>query len=264
MAVLQLALAQFAPRKGAYDANLKEIGAWLARAAAMDPRPEVIHFPETALSGYFLEGAVRDAARSAEELASDLDRAYRGAAQTARIALHKLDLVIGFYERWQDTLYNAAMYVTVGFGDGPTIRHVHRKVFLPTYSLFDEARFVEPGYDVRTFDTTWGRAAILICEDAWHSLTGTIAALDGAQVIFICSAAPARGVFPREDAISTPATVLRWERLGRDMAEEHGIFVTITNLVGSEGGKLFAGASMAIGPGGDLRARGPLFEPALV
>jgi len=73
MAVLHVALAQFAPRKGAYDANLEELGRWLARAAAMDPRPQVIHLPETALSGYFLEGAVRDAARTAEALASDLD-----------------------------------------------------------------------------------------------------------------------------------------------------------------------------------------------
>jgi NAD+ synthase (glutamine-hydrolysing) len=265
MAVLDLALAQFAPRKGAYDANLKELGEWLGRAAAMDPRPQVIHLPETALSGYFLEGAVRDAARSAEELAGDLDRTYRDAVQAAGRALHTIDLVIGFYERWQDTLYNSAMYVTFGAADAaPAIRHVHRKVFLPTYSLFDEARFVEPGYEVRAFDTSWGRAAILICEDAWHSLTGTIAALDGAQVIFICAAAPARGVSPREDSVAGPATVARWDRLGRDMAEEHGVFVTITNLVGSEGGKFFSGASMAMGPGGDLRARGPLFEPALV
>jgi NAD+ synthase (glutamine-hydrolysing) len=174
---------------------------------------------------------------------------------------------VGFYEQWQSTLYNSAAYVTLGAGqvaEEPAIRHVHRKVFLPTYGLFDEERFVERGYDVRAFDTSWGRAAILVCEDAWHSLTGTIAALDGAQVIFVCSAAPARGAWPRDDGIPGPATVARWERVVRDMAEEHGVFVTFVNLVGSEGGKFFGGSSTAAGPAGDVRARGPLFEEAAI
>jgi len=65
--------------------------------------------------------------------------------------------------------------------------------------MFDEERFVDRGFEVRAFDTSWGRAAMLICEDAWHSLTGTVAALDGATTIFILSASPARGVWPRED-----------------------------------------------------------------
>src|SRR4029078_3611492 len=86
--------------------------------------------------------------------------------------------------------YNSALYVTLG-GDGPLIRHVHRKLFLPTYGLFDEERFVDRGFEVRGFDTDFGRVAMLICEDAWHSLTGTVAALDGATMIFVVSASPA-------------------------------------------------------------------------
>jgi len=105
---------------------------------------------------------------------------------------------------------------------------------------------------------------MLVCEDAWHSLTGTVAALDGAQVIFLSSAAPARGVEPRDDGISGPATVARWERLIRDIAEEHGVFVSYVNLVGSEGGKAFWGASAVAAPSGDVQARAPLFEEALL
>ena len=110
---------------------------------------------------------------------------------------------------------------------------------------------------MRAFDTPWGRAAILVCEDAWHSLSGTVAALDDAQLIFLSSAAPARGVWPRDDAIPGPASVARWERLVRDIAEEHGVFVTFANLVGSEGGKMFPGASMVMGPRGDVRVARP-------
>ena len=74
------------------------------------------------------------------------------------------------------------------------------KIFLPTYGVFDEERFVEAGRGVQAFDTRWGRAAILICEDAWHSFTPMLAALDGAQLIIIPSASPARGVVSTEDA----------------------------------------------------------------
>ena len=160
-------------------------------------------------------------------------------------------------------MYNSAAYVRLGAG-APEILHVHRKNFLPTYGLFDEERFVERGHEMRAFDTPWGRAAILVCEDAWHSLSGTVAALDDAQLIFLSSAAPARGVWPRDDAIPGPASVARWERLVRDIAEEHGVFVTFANLVGSEGGKMFPGSSMVMGPRGDMRVRAPVWDEAIV
>ena len=256
--LLRLGLAQFRPAKANYTANRAQIAALLAQAIAQDPRPDVLHFPETALTGYFLEGGVRDLAVTAGTLAADLHHDFTRIAP----ANATLDVVIGFYERWRNTLYNSVMYVTLGDAQ-PLIRHVHRKNFLPTYGLFDEARFVEAGRDVRAFDTAWGRAALLVCEDAWHSITGTIAALDGAEVVFVSSAAPARGPWPRTDDNGGPASVYRWERLIRDIAEEHGMFVSLSNLVGSEGGKLFSGSSIISGPHGDIRLTLPLFEPAM-
>jgi NAD+ synthetase len=256
---LDLAIVQFRPRKGNYASNIARIGGLLARAATLSPRPAVVQFPETAATGYFVEGGVRDLAVTAGELARDLNAAYRQALREPQ----PVDVVLGFYEKWRDTLYNSAAYVRLGRGE-PEILHVHRKNFLPTYGLFDEERFVERGLEMRAFDTPWGRAAILVCEDAWHSLSGTVAALDGAQLIFLSSAAPARGVWPREDATPGPASVARWERLVRDIAEEHGVFVTFSNLVGSEGGKMFPGASMLMGPRGDIRSRAPVWEEAML
>jgi NAD+ synthase (glutamine-hydrolysing) len=256
---LDLAIVQFRPRKGDYASNIARIGGLLARAATLTPRPAVVQFPETAATGYFVEGGVRDLAVTAGELARDLDAAYRNALREPPW----VDVVLGFYEKWRDTLYNSAAYVRLGTGE-PKILHVHRKNFLPTYGLFDEERFVERGHEMRAFDTPWGRAAILVCEDAWHSLSGTVAALDDAQLIFLSSAAPARGVWPRDDATPGPASVARWERLVRDIAEEHGVFVTFSNLVGSEGGKMFPGASMLMGPRGDIRSRAPVWEEAML
>jgi NAD+ synthetase len=256
---LNFATLQFSPEKGAYSANLARLGALFAQIDAADPRVDLLHLPETALTGYFLEGGVREMALTAGALAADLQRAYREAVKAPRT----LEVIVGFYEIWRNTLYNSAMSVRLG-GEAPLVRHVHRKNFLPTYGLFDEERFVERGQEIRAFDLPWGRAAMLVCEDAWHSVTGTLAALDGAQLIFICAAAPARGTAPRDDGIPGPASVARWERLARDIAEEHGVFVSLANLVGDEGGKAFPGGAIICGPGGDVRIRGPLWEEALV
>jgi NAD+ synthase (glutamine-hydrolysing) len=256
---IQLAIAQFSPKKGDYQYNLARLGDLFAQVDALTPRPQILCLPESALTGYFLEGGVREVALTAGALARDLHQQYRASVTAPRM----LDVALGFYEEWQNKMYNSAIYVTLGGGE-PIVRHVHRKMFLPTYGLFDEERFVERGREVRAFDTSWGRAALLVCEDAWHSMTGTIAALDGAQMILLLSAPPARGPWPQENGVPGPASVHRWERLTRDIAEEHGVFVALANLVGSEGGKMFPGASMLMGPKGDLRVRGPLWEEAIV
>ncbi len=86
-------------------------------------------------------------------------------------------------------------------------------------------------------------------------------------MVFVSSAAPARGAFERkenENGDPEPATVARWTRLIRDIAEEHGVYVTLANLVGSEGGKMFQGSSLVMGPRGDTRARAPVWDEALL
>ncbi len=256
---LILAVAQLHPRKGDHEGNLQRVGAILASLEQASPRPTVVHFPETVLSGYFLEGGVREVALTTGQLAADLDKTYRDHTAGGR----PVDVVIGFYERWRETLHNSVAYVRLGDG-AATVLHVHRKAFLPTYGMFDEERFVERGHDLRAFDTPWGRAAMLVCEDAWHSLSGTVVALDGAELIFVSSAAPARGVHPRQDEIPGPGSVSRWERLVREIAEEHGVFVSLSNLVGSEGGKVFSGCSCVFGPKGDVRVRAPAWEEVVV
>lgn len=258
---IHLVVVQFKPRKGDYAANLERLAGIYSQIDALEPRPDVAVFAETALTGYFVEGGVRDVAMTAGAFARDLQAQYTAAVTTPR----PLDVCIGFYEVWNNAFYNSALYVTLGGGAGaPVIRHVHRKLFLPTYGLFDEERFVDRGFEVRAFDTDWGRAAMLICEDAWHSLTGTVAALDGASTIFVLSASPARGVWPREGERAVPANLKRWERLARDIAEEQGVFVALVNLVGTEGGKTFSGGSIIAGPHGDVRAQAPLWDEALM
>ncbi len=252
--MFQIAIAQFRPDKGAYAANLVRAGEVFRQVAGWPVPPVLVAFPEAALTGYFLEGGVQELALPAEQLYQDLARVHKESGAPP------LDVSIGFYEVWRNHLHNSALYASLG-GTDAGIRHVHRKVFLPTYGVFDEERFVEPGRSVQAFDTRWGRCAMLVCEDAWHSLMPTLAALDGAQVILIPSATPARGLSPRIGQ-SRPANLDRWDRLAQGIAEEHGVYVALSHLVGFEGGKGFAGGSMAAGPRGDILLQAPLFEPA--
>jgi NAD+ synthetase len=170
-----------------------------------------------------------------------------------------LDVAIGFFELYRDRVYNSALYARLGAD--PEVLHVHRKVFLPTYGVFQEERFVDAGHTVRAFDTAWGRAAILICEDVFHSLSATLAALDGAQLILVPSASPARGFAP---GAGVPGNVSQWDRVLRTVAEEHGVFVAAAQILGFEGGKGFPGGSVVYSPRGEAIARAPLWEETLL
>ncbi len=256
---LNLMVAQLRPTKGNYAANLAHIGSVFGHLHAMDERPAVLVVPETILSGYFIEGGVRQEARPAGQVFDDLNALY--VATCGRTA-PTLDVVLGFYEVYRDRYYNSALYATLGYApDNPTVGicHVHRKVFLPTYGVFDESRFVEAGHQVTAFDTAYGRAAVLICEDAWHSISGMVAALDGAQIVYVVSASPARGMQQQR-----PSNVEHWDDLIRRIADEHGVFVVLAQLVGFEGGKGFAGGSLLMNPRGEILVQAPLWQEALL
>src|SRR5207245_327215 len=258
----RLAIAQIRPSKGDYVANLQKIGGVLAQIATLDPPVELVIFPETGTSGYFVEGGVRDVAVTPGTLFRELTVEHEAAGA------HPVDVAVGFYEVFQNHFYNSCLYASLGNvspdNASSRILHVHRKVFLPTYGVFDEERFVERGREIQAFDTRFGRVAILICEDAWHSVSGTIAALQGAQLVIVPSASPARGTGMDEEGARLPASVVRWERIVRGIADEHGVWVALASLVGFEGGKGFPGASVLVNPSGEIVLRGPLFEEAVL
>jgi predicted amidohydrolase len=211
---VDLAVVQFKPVKGDIAANivtLRAIFAQLAQAGA----PQIIALPEACLTGYFLEGAVYELALTADAFARQLHAAWQAAAGPQG---PPVDVVCGFFENDGGTFYNSAMYVTVG-GVSPAIVHVHRKMFLPTYGVFDEARFLSRGRRLGVFRSAFGTAATLICEDAWHSIMPTLAALKGAHVLFVPSASPGRGLCGSGELES----VARWKSILRAHASEHGI-----------------------------------------
>jgi NAD+ synthase (glutamine-hydrolysing) len=244
---LRVGLVQFKPRKADVEGNLARIGLRLGEAGA---EHDLLVFPECCLTGYFLEGGVSEGALTVEELTQRL-----GPVQGDGV-----HVVLGFYERWRRGIYNSVAYLEPHMGSYRAV-HVHRKMFLPTYGMFEEARFVDPGRELVAFDTPLGRMGLLVCEEMWHSLPPTILALDGAELILVVSASPAREFLKGS---GQPGNLQRWETLTQGAALEHGLYIAVAQLVGSEGGKVFPGGSILASPDGSILARGPLMEEGVV
>lgn len=243
---VRVAIVQSKPRKGRYRENLEELQQIFAQLAQGDSPPEVIVLPEAALTGYFLEGAVYELARPAQQFAADLAGAWTAAGGK------RVDIACGFFENAGGTYYNSAVYLEC---DGKThrIAHVHRKMFLPTYGVFDEERFLSRGRRLQVFETKFGMMAMLICEDVWHALMPTIAAIKGAQILVVPSAAPGRGI-EEDDELGS---IARWREILHATAAEHGVYILYAGLAGFEGGKGMTGSSRVVDPHGRTVVQAP-------
>jgi predicted amidohydrolase len=251
---IRAALVQTKPTKGRYAENLAT--AREAFADLANDRPHLVVFPESAFTGYFLEGAVYDLAQPAESFARDLARTWRSENGNERV-----DIVAGFFENAAGTFYNSALYLRVEAAE-ERIVHLHRKLFLPTYGVFDEERFLSRGHDVGVFESVAGPAAIVICEDAWHAVVPMLAAIKGARLLIVPSASPGRGIDNGGSGELTSVT--RWRETLQNAASEHGIFVLYAGLAGVEGGKGMTGNSCAIDPWGNVTVQAPAFGAAIV
>lgn len=211
---------------------------------------DLVLFPESATTGYFLEGGTLEMAMSVDDLLSEF-------ARRAETIKRPVDAVVGFYELSDGSLYNSAAYIQ--FDPTPTLVGVYRKFFLPSYGVFDEERFVSRGSELGVFQTRFGKVGVLICEDVWHSVLPMLCAVSGAQILLVPSASPGRG-FSGEMI----GNLERYDRMLRAVSEEHGVFAMNCQLCGFEGGKGFVGGSSIVNPMGEVLARSPISEPHLL
>ena len=243
MKPVRVALAQIAPRLGDIEANLERHAAAVKTARA--EKAGVVVFPELAMTGYLLRDQVPDVALS------ESSRPFKALLALSR----SVDIVTGLVlEGPGHAFYNAAIYASQG-----RVVHVHRKVYLPTYGMFDEGRDFAAGELVRAFDAPFGRAGMLICEDAWHPTCAWLSVLDGAATLFIPSCGPTRGAKPGRGITSLPV----WHDLLRVTAQFQTAFVVYVNRVGYEDGLNFGGGSMAIDPFGRTIASLPALDEGL-
>jgi predicted amidohydrolase len=235
-----VALAQLAPRLGDLAANVTRHLELIQAASASGA--DLVVFPELSLTGYFLKDLVTETAvrLDSPELRS-LAEACRG-----------VDAVVGcILESDDHRFHNAAVYLS-----GGAVTHVHRKVYLPTYGLFDEARDLAAGNRFRAFEAPLGssgqrrpwRAGVLICEDLWHPSSAYLLARDGVDLIICPSASPGRGVGHGSEL----GTAQSYDVITRTYAQLFTAYVVYCNRVGYEDGINFWGGSRVVDPEGHL------------
>lgn len=208
---------------------------------------DLVLFPELSLTGYVLQDLVPTVACRPR---SD-DPVFRSLLD----ASHTIDIVVGFVEEdSRSRFYIASAYLSRG-----EVVHVHHKVYLPTYGLFDESRFFAWGDSVQAFDTRFGRTGMLICEDFWHASPPYLLWLDGADLFLFCSASPGRGL---NDAPILESA--RWvNHILRAYSSLYTSFVAHTNRVGFEDGLNFWGGASVFDPNGEQVAEAPFHEECL-
>jgi len=243
---LRIALAQIGPRLGAFDDNLARHHDLLrdARAAGAG----LVVFPELGLTGYLLQDL-------AAEVAIRLDdpRLAELAAGT-----DGLSAVVSFVEESADH----RLFIAAALLEDGEVRHVHRKLFLPTYGLFDERRFFAAGDVLRAAPSRLGvGVGLSVCEDFWHLAVPQLLALDGAQVLVNISASPGRDLAATNEV--GLGTASSWRLLMRTYAQLTTSFVVFCNRVGVDESITFWGGSEVIDPSGRPVFSAPLFEEGL-
>ncbi|HJN16188.1 MAG TPA: nitrilase-related carbon-nitrogen hydrolase [Armatimonadota bacterium] len=236
-------LAQITPTLGDVEANLERHLEIIGDAESADI--DLVVFPEMSLCGYH----VRDLAAEVALVDGSPQLGALAAATT------KTSAVVGYVA--ESLSYE--LHVAAGYFDTGNLLHVHHKIYLPTYGMFDEQRYFANGHHVRAFDARLAPMGMLICEDVWHPSNPYILAHDGAQVIVVIANSPARG--PRDGSWDTAEA---YEAMLRTYAELFGCYVIFVNRVGYEEGIHFWGGSRVIAPSGAEAARAPLGEEALV
>jgi NAD+ synthase (glutamine-hydrolysing) len=242
---LNIALAQVTTVLGNVSKNLEKHLAFIRDASLSGA--DLVVFPELSLTGYVLQDLVPTVACR--------PRKDDPVFQPLFAASQKTDIVVGFVEEdVRSRFYIASAYLSRG-----ELLHVHRKVYLPTYGMFDEGRFFAWGDSVRAFDTPFGRVGMLICEDFWHASPPYLLWLDGADLFLFVSSSPGRGL--GTDSMLGSA---RWvSRILRAYASQYTSFVAHTNRSGYEDGLNFWGGASVFDPNGEQLAEGPAFEEAL-
>jgi predicted amidohydrolase len=238
-------LAQIAPRLGDVAANLERHLAIIDDARRGGGH--LVVFPELSLTGYFLKDLVPDVAMRAD------------APELAAIAAActEVDAVVGTVLESEDArFHNASLYFSQG-----RVQHVHRKVYLPTYGLFDEQRYFAAGGRISTFSAPLPAArqrrpwetGLLICEDLWHPSAPALLSREGMELLLVPSASPGRGITHAE----TLGTAGSYDHMTKTYAQLLTTYLLYCNRVGYEDGVGFWGGSRAVGPDGRL-----LGEPA--
>jgi predicted amidohydrolase len=242
--IVKVAVGQIAPVLADLDKNIEKHEKLVMRA--IDENADIILFPELSLTGYSLKDATYDVALNKND--KKLDKLKKLSS--------KISISCGFVEMGnRHELYNSNL-----FFEDEKIAALHRKVYLPTYGVFEEERYFSSGNRFKAFDSKWTRFGVLVCEDIWHSASGLILALDGATVILVSAAGLTRGTSKDEK----PENIVAWETLIKSLAISTTSYIVFANRVGVEDGLVFWGGSEIVQPSGQTIAKADYYSEQLL
>lgn len=241
--VTRFAIGQTVCRPADVAGNLERILDAVERAREQGARH--IAFPELALAGYLTDERFSEAAVKIDH----------PAIRKLRDASRGIAITLGFIEETPASVF----YNSAACFDEGRIRHVHRKIYLPTYGRFDERRYYGGGTEIAAFDVAGTRVAILICGDAWHLPIAYLAAHDGADILIVVAAST------REGLLDTCSCEGAWHRICQSYALTLSTFVVFANQAAGSFSDLHAwGGSFIAGPDGNILAQSDTDAPDLV
>jgi NAD+ synthase (glutamine-hydrolysing) len=244
---VRIAVAQIDVRVGDLRHNLLRHIEYAEQAR--DKHADVVVFPELSLTGYSLRDLTGECSQRALAELSEFG--------TLQKLSHDIRVIAGGVEESDDfRLYNAAFLLDRG-----ALTTVHRKIYLPTYGMFEENRYFLPGVSARTFGGPGGRWGTLICEDLWHISLPYVLAQDGAEIITGIAASPTR---LGGDADGEPAVANVNLEHHKSYARLLSCYVIFCNRVGFEDGIGFWGGSSVVKPDGAVDQRAPFFDEDLL
>lgn len=239
---MKVALAQISPHLGNPKKNLDLHLRCIEKA--IQKKADLLVFPELSLTGYSLMDMVDDVS-----IVPGKDPIFN----KLKTASREISLAVGFVEEMEKGLfYNSAAFLA-----GGKILHIHRKVFLPTFGMFDEARFYAQGKNFHTFSSPFGKTGMMICRDFLSYGASYLLFAGGTEIIIVLSAAPGRGTAQEESY----ETSRMWEIMGETISRFSTVFLIYCNRVGFEDGKHFAGGSFVFNPSGEMIAKAAYVDP---
>ena len=245
---VKIGLAQIYPKLGDIQANVDKHLSYINDA--VEQGVDLIVFPELSLTGYQVMDLV-------SELAIEANPQDKVFAQFLN-ASKNIDIVFGFIQQDKRNRF----YIASAYLSGGECVHVHHKIYLPTYTMFDDGRYFNAGTSIRAFDTRFGRIGMLICEDFWHLSAGYVLWQDGADILVLTSCSPSRGVETTENGRMTSS---RWvELVNQSYGSMFTNYVIHVNRVGYEDGKNFWGGSSVVDPNGEFLTHGLYFDETLI
>lgn len=241
----KIALAQIDSVLGDMQKNATHHIEYIKKAIAQ--QAAIVIFPELSLTGYSLKDLNWEVAMRAE-----LNSLFKKFIPYSK----KITIILGGVEEAENYgLYNTAFLLEDG-----VVHSAHRKIYPPTYGMFEEMRYFNQGKDVRCFSSKHGKLGILICEDLWHLSLPYILAHDGADIIFSLTAGPTR-VSGNSEEFATAKINHEQHRAYARLLSTH---IAFCNRTGFEDGVNFWGGSHIVDPSGNTLATGKYFEEDLL